>query len=241
MGPYILPKMRTLKQEHALMKALIEQLPKVDCLKQDFHYSIKNWLPFYWEAYQQTTRYTYLLSIDSLDKVYNKLKSSRRRSIKKSKERVKVVHDLSAEQLYEVNKKSFERQGATPPYSKELFLKVDRVLAEHEARQLFFAVDEQGSIHSVAYLIWDEHSSYYHIAGDDPDLRKSDAGILLIWSAIVYTKEELGLNLFDFEGSMLQNVEAIRREFGARQQAYSRIWKYNSNLYWLLDRLQGNI
>ena len=28
---------------------------------QNFHYGITDWLPFYWEGYRQTTRYTYML------------------------------------------------------------------------------------------------------------------------------------------------------------------------------------
>jgi hypothetical protein len=99
-------------------------------------------------------------------------------------------------------------------------------------------VDQQEQIHSVAYLIWDRQRAYFHLAGDDPALRKSYAGFWLIWKCIEYTKLELGLSEFDFEGSMLPEVEPVRRRFGAYQVPYFFVWKYNSRWYGWLDKLK---
>ena len=46
---------------------------------------------------------------------------------------------------------------------------------------------------------------------------------MLIWHAIQYTKETLGLDIFDFEGSMIESVERVRRDCGGVQRAYSSI------------------
>ena len=239
MGPYIKPAYRSLKESHRLLEKLIGQLPKVDCIKQDLHYSNANWLPFNWAGFQQTSRYTYLLELDDLDAVFKNINRNMRRNIKKAQSQLIVKRDLPLETFYEINKMSFDRQGIGIPYSFEQLKKHDEALASHKARQIFYAEDQNGQIHSAAYLIWDEYSSYYHLSGDNPSLRQSGAGILLIWEAIQFTKNELGLNIFDFEGSMIKPVEQIRRQFGAKQQPYSRVWKYNSKLYYLLDLLQG--
>lgn len=71
--------------------------------------------------------------------------------------------------------------------------------------------------------------------------RNNGAGILLIWEAIRFTKENLGLDTFDFEGSMLPNVEAIRRQFGAVQVPYFTVWKYNSSLLKLLQKIKRSV
>ena len=86
-----------------------------------------------------------------------------------------------------------------------------------QRRQMFFAVDEDDRIHSVVYLIWDNRAAYYLIAGDDPNLRSSGASIFLVWEAIKYTKGKLGLNCFDFMGSMFPAIEKVRRNFGAEK------------------------
>lgn len=238
MGPYLVEEYRTLKQEHQLYAQLIEQLPKVDAIKQHFHYSVTNWLPFHWADFQQTTRYSYLLDLTDLEKVQAGFNRNIRRNIKKAQQQLRVINDRSIEDFYQLNKLSFDRQGIAIPYSFEQFKQHDESLEKHQARQLFFAVDEKDQIHSAAYLIWDKTSSYYHLSGDDPTLRDSGAGILLIWEAIQFTKQQLGLSTFDFEGSMIQNVEAIRRQFGARQVPYFSLSKYNSWLYQVVERLR---
>jgi len=129
---------------------------------------------------------------------------------------------------------SFKRQGLSFPFSLEYLKKYDKVMAAKNVRRMFFAVDEQGQIHSVLYLLIDQDRAYYHMAGDDPELRNSGAAVLLVWEAIQYTKQELGLNIFDFEGSTIKAIERVRRQFGAKQIPYFNLTKYNSRLYrWL--------
>lgn len=238
MGPYLVEDYRSLKQEHQLYRQLIQQLPKVDAFKQHFHYTVTNWLPFYWAGFQQTTRYSYLLDLSDLEKVQAGFNRNIRRNIKKAQQHLRVVHDRTIEDFYQLNKLSFDRQGLSIPYSFEQFRRHDEALTKHQARQLFFTIDEKDQIHSASYLIWDNVSSYYHLSGDDPTLRDSGAGILLIWEAIRFTQQELGLHTFDFEGSMMQNVEAIRRQFGARQVPFFSLSRYDSWLFWMVEWLK---
>ncbi len=240
LGPYLLPEFRgVLKKEHVLLEELLRQLPALAAFKQNLSPTVANWLPFYWQQYRQTTYYTYRLhGLQDLAQVEAGLNRNVRRNIQKAREQVRVVHDLSIEQFYRVNKLSFDRQGLTMPYSWVQFAQHDAALAANRARQLFFAVDAQDRIHSAAYLIWDKQAAYYHLSGDDPALRESGAGILLIWEAIRYTSEVLGLPCFDFEGSMLPAVERIRVQFGAVQTPYFFVWKYNSRAFELLEKLK---
>lgn len=233
LGPFF-AKEYNLTEQHHILEQLIKQLPRVHAFHQNFHPNITNWLTFYWAGYQQTTRYTYQVHLDDVNKVFENINRNMRRNIKKAQSHLIITSDDSPEVFYEVNQLSFERQGLKVPYTLEQFLKHDAALAKHDARQIFFAKDESGKIHSAAYLIWDAKSSYYHLSGDDPELRNSGAGILLVWEAILFTKEKLGLEIFDFEGSMIQSVEAIRRQFGAVQVPYFYVWQYNSRLFkWL--------
>ena len=240
LGPYLQPSYRRLKDAHLIATELIDQLPKVDGFRQQLHYSFETWLPFYWKGFQQTTRYTYLLDLQDLEEVYRNINRNMRRNIKKAQGIVEVDSEGTLEEFYTLNKMSFDRQGLALPYSFAQLQKHDAALEKHQARQLFFARDEQGQLHSAACLIWDNCSSYYHLCGDNPELRQSGAGILLIWEAIQFTKKQLGLNTFDFEGSMIEPIEKIRQQFGARQQAYSFVWKYYSPWYKLLKQLRGN-
>src|SRR5262245_46045100 len=50
-----------LSQQHRDIEQLVQQLPVDMFVGQHFHESFTNWLPFYWNGFQQTTRYTYIL------------------------------------------------------------------------------------------------------------------------------------------------------------------------------------
>ena len=240
LGPYVLPQFRgRLPREHELLQALMAQLPEVAAFKQNFYPTATNWLPFYWEQYRQTTFYTYRLhQLRDLERVEAGLGTGIRRDIRLARQKVRVVHDLPLDEFYRVNLLSFTRQGLPAPYSAAQFRRLDAALAVAGSRQLFFAVDEQGRVHSVAYLIWDATTAYFLLAGDDPALRASGAGVLLAWECICYASAVLNLDCFDFEGSMLPGVERIRVRFGAVQTPYFFVWKYNSRLFELLEKLK---
>lgn len=241
LGPYITKDFRSTKQAHKILKALIEQLPAFALFNQNCFYDLTDWLPFYWQGFQQSTQYSYILNdLSDLEKVYKNFSADyRNNKIKKAKDIVKVVMDKSIEEYFTVETMSFERQKLSFPFSFDYFKKYDAAVQAQNARRLFFAVDEQDRIHSVLYLLIDHDRAYYHLAGDNPELRASGAGILLVWEAIQYTKNELGLNVFDFEGSTIKSIERVRRQFGATQTPYFNLSKYNSKLYQLLRLLRS--
>ena len=240
LGPYLLPEFRgQLPKEHELLKQLLALLPEFAAFKQNFYPTATNWLPFYWEQYHQTTFYTYRLHrLRNLQGVEAGLGTGIRRDIRLARQKIRVVHDLPLDAFYRVNMLSFTRQSLPAPYSAAQFRRLDAALAAAGSRQLFFAVDEQGRVHSVAYLIWDTTTAYFLLAGDDPALRASGAGVLLAWECIRYASAVLNLDCFDFEGSMLPGVERIRVRFGAVQTPYFFIWKHNSRLFELLEKLK---
>ncbi len=240
MGPYLNAAYQTEKNSQHYYQELIKHLPQVLSFKQNFHPDCTNWLPFYWQGFQQTTRYTHRIDLTAgLDAVYSNINRNMRRNISKAEKTVKLEKNNDPDLFFQINSMSFQRQGIAPPYSKSLFLKHDAALADHQARQIFFAKDQAGQIHSAAYLIWDKQAAYYHLSGDDPALRESGSGIFLIWAAIQYAVEELRVSLFDFEGSMLPKIAAIRQQFGAYQQPYFGIWKYNATWLRWLEALKG--
>ena len=52
LGPWLRPSKakyaKQLSEQKDLMTELIQKLPRFDYFFQNFHYSITNWLPFYW-------------------------------------------------------------------------------------------------------------------------------------------------------------------------------------------------
>lgn len=235
LGPWLRPSdakyARQLGLQKKRIQALLANLPEFDHFQQSWHSSVTNWLPAYWMGYKQSTRYTYVIpDISDLDATLLSFDSSYRNKIRKAEKVVRVRRGLSIEKFFEINALTFLRQNIEIPYSFEFLSRHDAILAERGRRQIFYAEDEDGQIHSALYLTWDALSSYVHMVGEDPGLRNSGAGILLIWEAIKYTADILKLNRFDFEGSMLESVEPVRRDCGGVQVPYFSITKTPSRI-----------
>ncbi len=208
----------------APLTELIEALPEFSYFGQQFHRSVTNWLPFCWQGFEQTTRYTYILpDLSDLDAIWNGFTGSIRRNIRKAVKEVKVEEDEDIDRFLTLHSKTFERQGRKAPYSRELLTSLDAACAQNSARKILFAVDSQGRTHCATFFVYSEAETIYLLSGADPDLRSSGANSLIIWEGIQFASTVS--HEFDFAGSMLEPIERYFRRFGARQVPYFQISK----------------
>ncbi|QOL52305.1 GNAT family N-acetyltransferase (plasmid) [Massilia litorea] len=220
-----------LSGENELMQALIDQLPSFDHFAQAWHHSRRNWQPFYWNGFQQTTYYTYVLpDLSNLKKLWAELDGNIRRIIAKaeSKHRLQVRDDMSLDVLLELNRKTFERQGLVPPYTDEFVRRLDAACAERNCRKLLVAVDPHGIPLCGYYYVWDENSAYGLISGADPEYRHTGAASLCLWETVRHAASVT--RQYNFCGSMIRSVEAYLRGFGGEHVPYFRVSKTPSPL-----------
>ena len=224
---------KQLSKQKDLMTALILKLPECDYFCQNFHYSITNWLPFYWQGFEQTTRYTYVLeNLEDLEHVWGGFQENIRREIRKAQKKVAVKIGSDVETFMSVNSLTFQRQGKKVPYAREFVQRLDNACLERQSRRIFFAEDAEGRIHAAIYIVWDENSAYYLMGGANPELRNSGATSLLMWEAIQFAATVT--RKFDFEGSMIESVERFFRAFGARQIPYFQVTRMSRRMKLLM-------
>ena len=213
--------------ERKVLKYFIDELEKfkLASFNQAFNYTFTNWLPFYWQGYNQTSRYTYVIE-DTLDKekVYAEIDSSTKNLIRKAEKSIKVYENLDIESFYKVNSMTFERKGMQIPYSIELLKKIHKNCTDKNCNKILYAKDEEGNIHSAIYLVWDNDSMYYILGGINPDFKSSNSTSLLLKEAIMMASD-LKVK-FDFEGSMNKEIENFFSSFGGSQKQYFTITKY---------------
>jgi hypothetical protein len=210
---------------HKRLESLYKQLPKAWQISSDWHPDMKNWLPLFWAGWKQTTRYTYTLDLKAENNPDAGINRNILRNLKKAGEALSIESVGSRAEFIRLHRMSFTRQGLIIPYSEALLNRHLDALEAHHALKMLFARNSAGKLCSVAALTWDAGRAYYHLSGDDPVHRQSGSGMLLVRESIRIAKEEMKLPLFDFEGSMIQGVEAVRRQFGAGQVPYFRVWK----------------
>jgi hypothetical protein len=229
-----------LGQEKEWMQALIDQLPAFDHFSQNWHYEQTNWLPFSWNGFRQTTRYTYVLhDLSSPEKTWAGFERSARAACKKAVERFKlqVREDLPLDAMLALNRLTFERQGMEMPYPEELVRRIDAACGERGCRKFVITVDADGRHHAGNYMVWDEHSAYGLFSGADPALRNSGGASLCMWEVIKHAATVT--QKFDFAGSMMEPVECFLRSFGGTQMAYSNVSKTPSRLLRLRQFLRS--
>lgn len=228
LGPWIRPSTakyaKRLGREKDLMQSLIAQLPKYDSFQQNWSYQNQNWLPFYWQGFEQTTGYTYVLEdLSDLEVVFSGFQDKVRTDIRKAEGRNNLTVDAAAplDDFIELNQQVFQRQGLnmfdSPQYIKQI---VGALQASNSVRW-FVAYDEQKRPHAGVLIVWDSQSAYYIMGGGDPALRNSGATSLCMWEAIKFASTVA--SRFDFEGSMIEPVERFFRGFGAVQKPYFKI------------------
>jgi len=208
-----------LSADHDALDELIAGLPPFDVFRQAFAPEATNWLPFYWAGFEANVAYTYRLDdLTDVDALWDGMRESVRREIRKAEKRLTVVDDLGIDVFLDLARRTFERQDLASPYRRRLFTRVDDAAAARAARRILFAVDDEARVHAALYVVWDERVAYYLAGGGDPELRTSGASSLLMWEAIRHAARVS--MVFDFEGSMLRPVERFFRGFGARQVPY---------------------
>jgi hypothetical protein len=221
--------MDKLSLEKEIYNHIIDKLPTVDYFSQNFHYSFTNWLPFYWRDFRQTTRYTYVIEdLTDIEKVYSNFDRSKKKDIKKALKQVEVGFDLTAREFYKNHKLTLSKQGQKISYPFDVFEKIYNSVYSKKTGRIIWAKDNQGNLHSALFVIWDGNSAYDLISTIDPDYRNSGSATLLILEIIKYIADKT--RKFDFEGSMIENVERSFRKFGAVQKSYFNITKTNSKL-----------
>lgn len=236
MGPWFATEAEDTKyttalgKRQALSKTFTEALKQYPSFLQNFNYKITDWLPFYWEGYKQTTRYTYLLkNIGDPDYLWDNMSPNIRRNIVKAKDkfRIEVKRDIPIDDFLKVYSLSFKRQQQRAPHIDIL----KRLISECRRREqgdLWGGYDKDGRLHAAAFIVWQESSAYYLAGGGDPALRDSGAHSLVLWQGIKDVSHYT--SLFDFEGSMMPGVERFFREFGAVQTPFFTISKNERSL-----------
>lgn len=234
MGPYIkYPQnqkyYKRLSWEKEMMQALISQLPKYDYFSQNFHRTISNWLPFYWDGFKQTSKYSYIIEESSLQNLEKNYETDIRRRLRKVSELGIIVYESNdIKKFYELNKMTFERQNMQIPYTFNFILHLNDKCREHAACKMYFAKDHQNNIIAANFIVYDDYTVYYLMGGIDPN-KKDIGGMDAVLTESIKFALESGRK-FDFEGSMIESIEKYFRSFGAIQMSYFNISKINSKL-----------
>ncbi len=228
-GPFLETKatnpvtvMNVWKKVLSSMADFIERLPYSVisiCLNQN----IVDTQPFIWRKFKVTPGYTYVLDLSrSIEDIHNRLSVETRHHIKKGAKDglvVKQVDDFGI--VRSLVLKTFLRQGKK---AHEYYL--GRILFEFANRDnsFAFAVFRDDKPIAASFCTHDSHTAFLLLSGYDHENKHHGAGPMAVSEAISCARES-GLKYFDFEGSMIPQIEKYFRGFGGKLRPYYRINK----------------
>lgn len=179
--------------------------------------------PFVWKKFKVVPGYTYVLDLDnSVDDIRSDMSAEKRNDISKATRdglTTKLVDDYSI--VKSLVLKTFSRQEMV---ANEYYL--NKILFEfaNKDNSFAFAAFRENLPIAVSFCICDSRTAYYLLGGYDDKNKHHGAGAFAVWEAIKHA-QNLGLKQFDFEGSMVPQIERYFRGFGGRLTPYYRINK----------------
>jgi len=221
---------RNIFRKQTICEDFIKRLPAYNYFLQNFHYSFTDWLPFYWNGFRQTTRYTYVLpDIENPDELWAGLGSGIYKDIQKAKKKFQLTirRNVPTDLFLKINTQVYQRQNLKP-YHPEMLEKLINLSRSRNQGDIWGAYDKENHLHAASFVVWQESCAYIIASGIDEAYRKSYGKALSLWTAINDLSGQV--RSFDFEGSMLRGVEQFFRKFGAQQMPYFVIEKGKMDL-----------
>ena len=237
------------KFEEKVIKAACEFINslEIDVFEEQFHYSFRNWLPFFWDNFTSITRYTYIIPDTRNTKmIWENISSKQRGKIKKG-QRNSIYEEgkLSIDGFYKDYVKIFHKQGMECPYSYDLWKRVSEACMGNNSGKVLYRRTNEGKLACLSFVIWDEKFLYKVMGGPIPEYANLDAYAATTWDEITLASN-LGLG-YDFEGSVIKNISKSFREYGGDLKAYFRIRKvFNPDIVRkeaedYIERIKNNI
>lgn len=212
---------------------LINQLENFSYFNQNFIPSFNNWLPFYWKGFNQTTKYTYVLSNNNIENIFMEIQGNITRRIKKLiKNEVSIIESDDIETFYKLNQLTFKNKGKKVPYSLDFIKKLYNECIKREQIKLIFVKNNSNDIMAGGIFISDNKNIYYLMGTTDNKYQNISPMNLVLFEGIKIAISQK--KNFDFEGSMIEGIEKYFRSFGAKQIQYFNISKINSKILGVL-------
>lgn len=209
------------EDQRRIIEGFAAALENYTIYRQYWHHSVRDWSPFYWRGYRQTTRYTYQLNnTPDLEATFAAFSGNIRRLIRKAQGSAETRWDDSVpvNEYLELNRVTYSRQGERYPHNDKILQPLFAAGLRKNLVKILGVRNRDGQL-VAANVYGIDALCVYYLQGASTDWgRRSGAVALCFWEGVRLSASS-GLP-FDFEGSMLRGVEKYVRTYGAEQVEY---------------------
>lgn len=236
LGPYDIRQGRC---DEATFQQLEQSLPRTAFRQWTGLPSIRNASVYNNLGFKIITRRTFLLDLKLTEEdLWRGVYAKRRNDIRKGEKDLHVNAGFPDIDLFiSLQRAAFESKGKRYPYDASIIRRAMDASSNHHAALPLTAKDEQGVLQACVWLVFDHHTMYYLLSATPPKAHRG-AVALLLWHAIRRAKE-MGLSVFDFEGSMDPDIALFFQRFGGVEQQYDEVQQTQSLIWKLKQKLLG--
>jgi len=192
-------------------------------LRVPFPISINDFQPFIWLKFKVIPNYTYIHKLDkSIEDLFASFSPEKRNEIKKAeKDRVEIVIESNHQVIFELIEDTLKRNRIK--YNRDILRKI-LLTFSNENNSFAYVAKNINGIMAFSFCLHDNKTAYYLFGGHSKENGHPGAGSASLWECIKYAKS-IGLQIFDFEGSMNPSIEQYFRGFGGTLTPYFTINK----------------
>lgn len=214
-----------------ITQSIAEALPDFCRILYRFSPSFSYLLPFYWKGFSLTVRYSYGLHLED-KQLWNDFAPPLQRQIRKAQKAGFVCHwgEDEKQLLQTTTQRAQEGKNVTGVKKTHTMVvtlsKICRYLYAQKALCVGEISDEKGRLLAAGVFVPFKNRMIYLAGVSTAEGEKTGAMSLLMWEALQLAQAK-NLKTFDFEGSMIENIETFFRKFGATPQTYFEISKHH--------------
>lgn len=207
-------------------KLLAQALKQYDFFQFCTHQSFNDWLPFRWEGFQQTTRYTYVIDYkdQTEESLWKNLSTEKKRNIIKAQKlgfEVEISNDIDA--FYHLEELTYAHQGLGFNISTDFMRGLDDELTRHGSRAIFLVSSPEGKTVAGSYVVFNKREAFDLMSGSDPAYRHTGCHSLANWEAVSYFMNKT--EIFNFGGSDIERIERHLNGYGGQLTPYFHLMK----------------
>ncbi len=217
---------------------LLSELVKLPTFNYFFHPNFETYLPFHKNDFDNRLRYSYWINLkaQSLSKIEEQFHSKLRSEIKfAQKQNYQLVTDIDIASFYKICKQTFLQKSAKFPFTAAFFESYCQQLIDLEILKIRGIKNEAGQLMAAIGLLRTPKVTTLILSGFDKKYIGRGANELLIYEGIQLAKKQS--DWFDFEGSMIPEIESFYRKFGGAFRPYMTVYKVNTRQF-LVNQLR---
>lgn len=217
---------KSFEQKRQWVKLILKTLPEIKLFNYNFSPDFDYPLPFFWDGYTVTPRYSNHISLNQTkEELWSNISEKARGHIRKTeKDGVSVTYGQEVDEVIRIFRKAKEEKIKNMTDSR---YKALTDIAHHYTQKgmCHTIVARDASGNAVAGTIYFKYrgTTIHFLGTTDPEYKGRGAMSLIIWSALQKAKDDC--HTFDFEGSMIEPIEQFFLSFGSTPTPYLNIKK----------------